>query len=464
MSIVTIHRLEAKYRLPASHQAKSRLDGILEQVLESALEAALERAGVRTWEQICIRRLHVPVRLNLAMADAALLQAWIEALTRALLQARSAGPSEDLVRYRSRTHALFDVATGVATDRFERLWAWRLAGVWRGPDSPDGLTATNEWVARMSESPEAIASLLEVLATAVPVQISRGLMRRLTTRHWLTLAHAACRSSGISARALEDTDEPGTVEVASLAQRAVEASALARLVSSAGSALLQTIELRRAVAALIALQQEPGGLQRRIALVRAIADTLHPASRQTASLKPQESAAQPSAPARQSARPDLLLPIERALTEFGGLLFLLSLVPVGELLSNFGQRPFRWVLHQLALLLVDTSANDPAVLAFAGLPPNSEPPSRTNRPPADAEQGVLRGVARGIETAASKILEDPHPLLFVCRRRAEVIADPGWIEIHFPMSEVSTEIRRAGLDLDPGWLPWLGVVMRFVYE
>jgi hypothetical protein len=26
------------------------------------------------------------------------------------------------------------------------------------------------------------------------------------------------------------------------------------------------------------------------------------------------------------------------------------------------------------------------------------------------------------------------------------------------------EVRRAGLDLDPGWIPWLGAVVRFVYE
>jgi hypothetical protein len=25
-------------------------------------------------------------------------------------------------------------------------------------------------------------------------------------------------------------------------------------------------------------------------------------------------------------------------------------------------------------------------------------------------------------------------------------------------------VRRAGLDLDPGWLPFLGVVLRFTYE
>ncbi len=32
----------------------------------------------------------------------------------------------------------------------------------------------------------------------------------------------------------------------------------------------------------------------------------------------------------------------------------------------------------------------------------------------------------------------------------------------YPVSELE-ETRRAALDLDPGWLPWLGCIVRFVY-
>ena len=42
--------------------------------------------------------------------------------------------------------------------------------------------------------------------------------------------------------------------------------------------------------------------------------------------------------------------------------------------------------------------------------------------------------------------------------------EPGWIELHLPLSSVETPIRRLGLDLDPGWLPWLGCVVRIIYE
>ena len=55
------------------------------------------------------------------------------------------------------------------------------------------------------------------------------------------------------------------------------------------------------------------------------------------------------------------------------------------------------------------------------------------------------------------------PLGFVCRRPAEVVADPGWFEVRFPAGGASTAVRRAALDLDPGFVPWLGVVVKFVY-
>ena len=52
----------------------------------------------------------------------------------------------------------------------------------------------------------------------------------------------------------------------------------------------------------------------------------------------------------------------------------------------------------------------------------------------------------------------------VCRRRARIVADPGWIEVIYSLNDVSTEYRRAALDLDPGYLPWLGIVVTFTYE
>ena len=44
-----------------------------------------------------------------------------------------------------------------------------------------------------------------------------------------------------------------------------------------------------------------------------------------------------------------------------------------------------------------------------------------------------------------------------------MLAEPGWIEVHLPLDAVDLVVRRAGLDADPGWVGWLGTVVRFVY-
>jgi hypothetical protein len=54
-------------------------------------------------------------------------------------------------------------------------------------------------------------------------------------------------------------------------------------------------------------------------------------------------------------------------------------------------------------------------------------------------------------------------VLPVLRRPGVVRAEPGWIEVHLPLAGVDPVVRRAGLDLDPGWVPWLGAVVRYVY-
>ena len=101
-------------------------------------------------------------------------------------------------------------------------------------------------------------------------------------------------------------------------------------------------------------------------------------------------------------------------------------------------------------------------------PPAEVPPDAETDPPAAAEDGYLRGLvaelAAALEVRLGLVPEaGGDPVGFVCRRRAEVVADPGWFEVRLPLAGVSTDVRRAGLDLDPGYVPWLGVVLKFVY-
>jgi hypothetical protein len=488
MDLVRIRRLRARYHLPPSReQERARLDGVLRTVLDEALESALERAGVSPYEEICIRSLHVPVRLRLSSADSSLSLAWSLALSESILRARAGENVPGVVRYHSAAHALFDVASGVATDRFDRAWAWRLAGVWRGSEMPSRSDAAAELVAACLTRPELIAPLLGALAARhVPAAVFAGLWRRISGAQWMELARAALRAAGVSPFVLDDAVEPGIAEVVRQAQRMLACSPLACAVASSPQQIAtSTLERRRACAALIALEQDPGALAspvRARALVSALADAMHPAAfRPPAELYRDEplragTTTMPRAPLRAEDERDERMVDEqeadavtrRAWTSYGGLLFLLTLAgDLGlpeEIVTQFARRPFRWVLQQLAMTLVPAAPDDPAVLAFAGLDPFAVPPSRDEEPPTDAEREMCAVMAARLDAALGERIEERPPIAFVCDRAAEIVTDPGWIEVRFSLTDVSTAIRRAGLDRDPDHIPWLGVVMKFVYE
>lgn len=166
-------------------------------------------------------------------------------------------------------------------------------------------------------------------------------------------------------------------------------------------------------------------------------------------------------------------------TRWGGLLFLLHLCAAAGVPEEaigapvLAARPLRWTMHRLALTLLALDETDPAALAFAGLGPDAEPPTFGEPAAREDEIRAVEGFAVRVRAALHERLRGEAPsdaraaaalVPEVCRRRATVEADPGWIDVRLEMGEVDTAVRRAGLDLDPGWVPWLGVVVRFIYE
>lgn len=157
-------------------------------------------------------------------------------------------------------------------------------------------------------------------------------------------------------------------------------------------------------------------------------------------------------------------------TDWAGLLFLLATAAEAgvpeKLLDDdaLAGRTLRWALHRIGLLLVPAAADDPAVLCFAGLSPFGPPPA--GEPPTPAELAALdRHARRWARTTLARLGKEPaeDDLRRLARRRAVILADPGWIEVQLELAEVDVEVRCAGLDIDPGWLPWLGVVVRYRY-
>lgn len=503
----------AHYRLPpAAASASHRLDRLAGDRLSGALDRAFRELGVEAGEEICIRHLRVPVHLKLAATDEVLAREWAAAVAARLREAilhpgtEPAAGSVAIVRFPSRRWALIDAVLGVLRGDFRRAWAWRQLGLDTfaslGPASSPG--AVSRAVADgLTAEPEAIVPVLEVAARS-----EMAALVRIREEDWIRLACAALAVSGLPvALALSELgirEEAGGVEAAAAAmgmrRQALTISLRSRLADVAALLPARSGTAVRALAVLAILEVEPAALraggERALALVEAVGETLTPFPSPTRTPDPRErgatayseigteTPADPSSevlsvtsPLSRGGGEDAgrggqgvrVSPRLRAWTDCGGLLFLVHVVDELALIDavfahpGLAARPLVWTLHQLARRLAEVAPEDPAALAFAGLPPDADPPESTKEITPTEEAALEEWAARIWERAAERMApaEDAKPLL---HRRAEVVADPGWIEIHLSLEQVSLDVRRAGLDVDPGYVAWLGVVLRFVYE
>ncbi|MFF4850377.1 hypothetical protein [Streptomyces sp. NPDC001194] len=169
-------------------------------------------------------------------------------------------------------------------------------------------------------------------------------------------------------------------------------------------------------------------------------------------------------------------PADGAATRWAGLLFLLGAAPEAGLPDRalgepaLAGRPLPWVLHTAARALCGLAPGDPAALALAGLGPDRaaallRAPAATPR-----EQEAVEALAADWARATAARLgeeryaDDPFGAVrAVARRPGRITAETGWIEAVFAHADTDLAVRRAGLDLDPGWLGWLGAVVRYRY-
>jgi hypothetical protein len=109
-------------------------------------------------------------------------------------------------------------------------------------------------------------------------------------------------------------------------------------------------------------------------------------------------------------------------------------------------------------------------LRVSGTAPTAHPP----RPEPDPRviEALDRHALRWARATARRLGEpdegsDADPLELVTQiaaRPGALSVWPGWVEVHLPLDGVDVAVRRAGLDVDPGWVPWLGIVVMFRYE
>jgi len=102
----------------------------------------------------------------------------------------------------------------------------------------------------------------------------------------------------------------------------------------------------------------------------------------------------------------------------------------------------------------------PAVAEHLLTAPHPVRPAPPLDPP-HAEQAHVSGWSAAALRAVSA-LQDVDPVTLV-RRSGVVSASRTHVDVVLPLGSVAMPVRRQALDTDPGWVPWLGRVVRFHY-
>jgi len=101
------------------------------------------------------------------------------------------------------------------------------------------------------------------------------------------------------------------------------------------------------------------------------------------------------------------------------------------------------------------TSDDAAFTALAG---------RDARLPVTSPQRDRRALAncvRSLRTLSRELAG--RSLRSLVRRSGRIRATRTHIDVFFDLTDLDVRIRKAGLDIDPGWVPWLGRVIRFHY-
>ena len=255
MQEIQIGKFAAHYRLPPSAlAARRRLDQVMKLMLDEMFERALGAAGLPEDGEICLSKIRAPIRLHLARSDASMAEEWSRELAEEILRAMR---DRRAVFYRSRRHALMDLAVSVARGDLSRAWAWRQLGLWRASDAASEGEAIYELVSAVSSDPVAVIPALNALAEAGCLE---RIARRFNSRHWMALATAALNEAGAMELVKEGADKPSSRALRD-AMRVINSSRLLPAITASQSLAGESLEACRAAAALVALEAEPARLR-----------------------------------------------------------------------------------------------------------------------------------------------------------------------------------------------------------
>jgi len=144
---------------------------------------------------------------------------------------------------------------------------------------------------------------------------------------------------------------------------------------------------------------------------------------------------------------------ERAFTQAGGLFFLIPLLQRAGLPAALATLPdeernaFPWQILKTALLHTRIDEADPLAIVLSDLPATTHP----------VGPWLIRANRLALLLTGANLRK-------IIRRPALATISPTQIDLFFRASEADLRFRRCGLDLDPGWLPWLQRTVRYHFN
>ncbi len=489
MSLMTVDRLRTTFHSPVP-LADDRCDAW--QSAFAAQDADSLAAGlVREDEWLLIRHLRLVARWRADEVDADVGQVWGKALRRSIDEALASGADSNCIRYSSHREAIADMLYRSALGERTRQWAWQCMGLIERADVDCG-GVLDSGVRQLLHSPEWIWPVLQrIVAGEEATAALTALLRGMPASAWTKL-FAACPQTVPYARWMGDAihgASPLTEDVAD--EPGMRGSPAARRLLVWAQARSHFVQRHVATLAVLlaALVWPASGSTNEVSRQRArlawarLAGALSRAE-VAKSAKPSPSHATPTPgdlredmqiEPTQKPRDEHDEPAPRELpklpdttawqaTRHAGLLFWLSRIAASGALEWLDQQAdapadgLRLLLRELALAM-DVPDDDPAFAVFCGgTVPQAEAPLSI----ADKAGSIVNQWSTWLADAAPDL---PEPrIATVCKRDGRLRLEPGWVELHLPIASVDTSIRRIALDLDPGWLPWLGCVVRIHYD
>lgn len=447
---------------------------------------------------VLIRSLAIAVRAEPGEAPAALSARLQSALARELEAALGASPAGGSVRYESRAHVLADMLYRACCGDGSRAWAWQQLRLL--PDTVASPAAVRQ--AALAELIREPLLIWPVLARLVRGEASAGsvtsLLGALAEDELRGLVAAAPQAAELLGAAVHEAGVPGARDTRpapgptspTAAPDGPLAKALLRWCRANPGLARRHRDVLATLVATLEWQGPAGGVEGQS--IRAEACVLvdsaigtppttfvlgSPASadgrgpstagsmieRRPPALRSLAPAADPAVPnqaiPQELAAPDLPATPDAILTEWGGALFLLPLLPATGFPDRV-QEVGAALPMALAALLAGIGVPDDDVLVGALCGPVDVNECRSLTP--DPVTDTLAALETLLELRLGPA-ESGSWFATICRREAWLGVEPGWIEAAFGLCSVDLRLRRAALDVDPGWIPWLGRVVRYRY-